>query len=423
MPSIRNVTAVLLASALFAGCATDDEIDADDGENDSFASGKADGGIDPDSVEAAGVLALLNTSYVDADYLVTEGGIARRGATQIFKHRDGADNRFGTADDDLFDTLAELDRVKYVGPVTLTKLVAFAESHGFTKRWSDRASMLEQRMYFGAVATGGRVFAVGGGGVQSSLEAYDPATNAWTAMAQMPTARHGQATALGKDGKIYAIGGYENSAARPEVAVVEAYTPSTNTWETLAPLPKPRSLISAATGPDGRIYVVGGYLEGSGTLSTLEIYNPATNTWAAGARMPSSRYTLATAFGDDGKLYAFGGTRDNTALATVEAYDPATNAWSRLPDMYPSREGATAFTGNDGRIYLVGGQTQNDFHPLASVSTYRASTKEWSGIQSMQLGRESPAAAQAPDGKIYVLGGYDLQINRQTSKVEAFTPP
>src|SRR5205085_8741632 len=120
---------------------------------------------------------------------------------------------------------------------------------------------------------------------------------------------------------------------------------------------------------------------------------------------------------------AFGGTRDNTALATVEAYDPATNAWSRLPDMYPSREGATALTGSDGRIYVIGGQTQNDFHPLASVATYRASTKEWSGIQSMQLGRESPAAAQAPDGKIYVLGGYDLQINRQTSKVEAFTPP
>ena len=37
-----------------------------------------------------------------------------------------------------------------------------------------------------------------------------------------------------------------------------AYDPRTNTWSTLASMSTPRGSLAAATGPDGRIYAVGG---------------------------------------------------------------------------------------------------------------------------------------------------------------------
>jgi len=419
--SIHLVTFPFLVSALLAGCVTDEDVAAgEDGENDSFPSGKADGGIDPDSVEAAGVLALVNESWIDADLLVTDAGIARRAARNIIAHRDGADGTAGTADDNPFDTLAELDAIYYVGPVTLGKLVTYAEDHGFVKRWSNRAPMSAERNYFGAVrGADGRIYAIGGTSTVT-LEAYAPSTNTWTPLAEMPTPRYGHAVAVGADGKIYAIGGYNTIDDRAYQATVEAYTPSTNTWETLAPMPTARALHAAVTGPDGRIYVIGGYSEQRGTLRTVEVYTPGTNTWAPAASMPSARYTLATALGDDGKIYAFGGTINNESQPTVEAYNPATNSWTTLDKMFTPRTGLAAVTGRDGLIYLIGGDDGRSIFPLTSVLTFRASTREWSGVQSNLLGRRHHAAAEGADGKLYILGGYE-PIDGATATVEAYT--
>ncbi|MBJ7607865.1 MAG: hypothetical protein JF887_00325, partial [Candidatus Dormibacteraeota bacterium] len=49
------------------------------------------------------------------------------------------------------------------------------------------------------------------------------------------------------------------------------YTPSTNSWATVAPMPTARGFLAAATGPDGRIYAIGGYK--GGYLTTVEAYD------------------------------------------------------------------------------------------------------------------------------------------------------
>src|SRR6185503_12561957 len=78
--------------------------DVEDGENDAFPSGKADGGIDEGSPEAIGVLQLVNDSAETAATLKSGAGVSSRVAGNIVKHRDGADGMAGTADDDKFDT-------------------------------------------------------------------------------------------------------------------------------------------------------------------------------------------------------------------------------------------------------------------------------------------------------------------------------
>lgn len=109
------------------------EPEVEDGATDSFPSGKADGGIDEGSPEAIGVLALVNDPQLTAAGLKAEAGITSRVATNIVKHRRGADGAVDTADDDKFDTLAELDAIPYVGPATLAALLDAARARGLVR--------------------------------------------------------------------------------------------------------------------------------------------------------------------------------------------------------------------------------------------------------------------------------------------------
>jgi hypothetical protein len=95
----------------------------------------------------------------------------------------------------------------------------------------------------------------------------------------MPTAR--TAAAVDSNGIIYAIGGTNGSYR----SYVEAYNPSTNSWECssgdpssgcgatpLVAMPTARAFSGVAVGSDGNIYVAGGY-NGS-YLTTVESYAP-----------------------------------------------------------------------------------------------------------------------------------------------------
>src|SRR5262245_21969665 len=112
-----RLASLLSALALIVPACAAGDADVEDGENDS-ASGKADSMVEG-SAEARAVLALVNDPGVDFDELDVDAGLSSRVARNIVTKRDGADAAPGTADDDKFDTLAELDAVPYVGSATL----------------------------------------------------------------------------------------------------------------------------------------------------------------------------------------------------------------------------------------------------------------------------------------------------------------
>ena len=122
------VVLLLTTSFFLTACTASDA--GEDGEYDSFGStdGKADGAGLSDA-QTAGVLALVNTAskaLLDGDV-----GLSTRAATNITTHRAGNDKILGTADDDDYDNLAELDAVPYVGPKALADLLAYAEANGY----------------------------------------------------------------------------------------------------------------------------------------------------------------------------------------------------------------------------------------------------------------------------------------------------
>ncbi len=83
------------------------------------------------SPKALAVLALVNDPGTATGRLTKNKKVTAKTAAAILARRDGADGSSRTADDDLFDTIAELDGVKGVGPVTLKRLAEIAETEGY----------------------------------------------------------------------------------------------------------------------------------------------------------------------------------------------------------------------------------------------------------------------------------------------------
>src|SRR5262249_59849011 len=120
---------ILITGFIFLSCAA---TGIEDGADDAFtdADGKADGYTLTDA-QAAGVLKLVNTA--SEAFLKNDVGLSSRVAHNIAMHRAGADGKVGTADDNDFDDLAELDAVPYVGPRVFSTLLVYAEAHGYVK--------------------------------------------------------------------------------------------------------------------------------------------------------------------------------------------------------------------------------------------------------------------------------------------------
>ena len=100
--------------------------------------------------------------------------------------------------------------------------------------------MRTPRKYHGMAVLGGKIYAAGGfdGNKRTaSVEAYDPATNSWDAVAPMRTGRLG-VTLTAMQGKLLAVGGKEDRG--DILATVEAYNVNTDSWEEVEAMAVPR---------------------------------------------------------------------------------------------------------------------------------------------------------------------------------------
>lgn len=205
---------------------------------------------------------------------------------------------------------------------------------------------------------------------------YDPAKDAWKALAPMPTKR-GSSNAVAHGGKIYVIGGASMHPgsketfihpARPHRAVDanEVYDPATNTWQKRSPMPTARNHAAAGM-VNNKIYIIAGrigaaFITRGSSVNVVEEYDPVADQWGAlKASAPTARSAVASGT-YRGKIYVAGGedqdSRKLSAFRAVEAFDPVTNTWTILPSMQFPRHGlAGAFVGN--RLHLVSGDAQS----------------------------------------------------------------
>lgn len=236
----------------------------------------------------------------------------------------------------------------------------------------------------------GRIFAIGGyasGSGTSLVEAYDPATNSWSAaLAQLPVFRFRSGAAIGSDGRVYVVGGLISG---PDRARVDVYDIAADQWTQAPSLPTPRELLGVTAGPDGRIYAIGG--NDAGIYSAGEVYDPETGVWSVIASMSVARHSLGVTTGLDGRIYAIGGhNRESSIMNVVEAYDPTTNTWTRAPEMLARRERLAAVTGIDGQIYAIGGYPNLSMEAFASTTAGLAISVDAPSTLSVEGGQYTP---------------------------------
>ena len=151
--------------------------------------------------------------------------------------------------------------------------------------WQSRAPMALARNHAFVGAVNGKIYVIGGrvghafvtvSSNSEIVEEYDPATNSWSGLkAKMPTARSGGGWGV-YNGQIYVAGG---EVATPSLVgafrAVEAYEPATNTWTVMPQMPMPRHGVAGAV-LNGRLHLISGMITsaaaGAGQDPKMEIH-------------------------------------------------------------------------------------------------------------------------------------------------------
>ena len=258
----------------------------------------------------------------------------------------------------------------------------------------------------------GRIYVIGGyshvspATPNSTARAYDPRTNSWSSLANLPTPTRGPGIAIDNTGLIYILSGFSGSA---DISNNQIYNVTSNAWTAGTPLPTAVWMPGAATGIDGRIYVAGGEV-GASASNILQIYNPQTKLWSSGAAMTTARKQFQIVAAPNGLIYAIGGMSGSLATATVEAYNITGNTWTAKASLPSAVMVFGATLGPDGLIYVFGGSTTytNNSSPyFNTVYSYDPNTDTWyTNTQTLPTARrELSAATSSYNHRMYVLGG------------------
>ncbi len=291
--------------------------------------------------------------------------------------------------------------------------------------WSDAATLLEPLQEHATVTLDGRVIVIGGFQPPVTtvrrVEAYDPSTDAWSELPDLPEkVHHAQAAVL--DGSIYVLGVLEG-LTMSALAVSWVLDPGADAWAELTVLPEGTERGGgAAVALDGRVHVVGGLRSGT-AVAEHHAYDPETDRWEALASMDEVRDHLGAAV-IAGRLYAVGG-RDaaiDDHTDTLARYDPTTDAWQDLAPM-PTPRGGLAVAAAGGRLYAFGGEGNPDVDSgvFSQAEVYDPTFDTWHSLDDMPTPRHGLGAGVVED-RIYLPGGGDVRSLGVVDVHEVYSP-
>ena len=190
--------------------------------------------------------------------------------------------------------------------------------------------------------------------------------------------RHGayeQRAILLDDGRVLAVGGYQDQNADTLQARAELYEPSSGRWKQTGDLPQPRGWFGHVKLNDGRVLVAGGYT---------------------------------------------GRSRKRTYLASAAIYDPKTGRWSETQPMKDKRGGFSIARLPNGQVLVAGGVAEGGLE-LKSAELFDPRTESWRPAASMNVARRNHRAALLPDGSVLVIGGSSVFGSKYLRSSEIFS--
>jgi N-acetylneuraminic acid mutarotase len=263
------------------------------------------------------------------------------------------------------------------------------------------------------------------------VDQYDPATNMWTRLNDMPEAITHAAVVQVSETVAWFIGGYLGNHPGPGTTHVWIYDSTTDTWSAGPDLPAPRGaggggVITTSTPDpadpdptnptlppivDQQIHFFGGRDYNRDTDETTHWVfdlNAPDLGWQTRAPLPSPRNHLSGAV-IDGKLYAIAGEQleESSAInsSELDVYDPATDTWSRVADLpLPLSHVHQSTLVVNNKIITLGGELVHNTS-ADQVLMYDPAKDLWSIIGYLPSPRRALMAGVL-NGQIIATGGY-----------------
>jgi N-acetylneuraminic acid mutarotase len=286
--------------------------------------------------------------------------------------------------------------------------------------WDTKAPSPIGRMEAQGTVVNGKLYVFGGfttdwATVTTRTDAYNPSTNTWTQLADVPERLTHSAVAV--DGQmIYLIGGYVGSNPGPSSSRVWKYDTVANTWSAGPALPAARG--AGATARVGRfLYFFGGALRTAGANDTDQpfAYKLALDggtSWTRIADIPNPRNHLGGAV-VNGMIYAIGGQHNHEEgvgnQVEVDAYNPVTDVWTRVADL-PNPRGHVAVVELAGQIMVIGAGPAT-----AEVTLYDPTTNVWLKMPSLPQARASTVAGVINGAVIVTTGNPGTGVGSTTT--------
>jgi DNA-binding CsgD family transcriptional regulator/N-acetylneuraminic acid mutarotase len=267
--------------------------------------------------------------------------------------------------------------------------------------WNRRTPMNTLRKDFGITNYNGKIYVLGGTGVDSVtgvMERYNPQSDTWTQLSPKPTpVTDIQMVAIGN--RLYVAGGKLKSGTVTDQ--LEVYDPEVDQWQTLVALPEPRSGYAAAS-VDGKLYLFGGW-DGTDYRDETWMFDPDTETWQARTAMPQARAQMGVVVISN-RIHLIGGEDTNGLLTLHQSYDPFQDeeneqpwrVWPRLPQ--PSNQIAAVAVLNS--IYIFNIQHNN-------LLVYDINNETWNSFETALPENLNYLTAVLLNAHVYLIGLVD----------------
>ena len=303
-----------------------------------------------------------------------------------------------------------------MGPATMYEAPLAAALSASSITWTTRAQAPIARAEALKAVVKTRLYVFGGFsnelGPVTRSDVYDPASNTWTKVTDMPTRlTHSGVAVVGTD--VYFAGGYVGIGSSGYnqtfgVRDVRKFSTTTKTWSTLPQLP-----VALAGGGLVALGRTLHYFSGNnssrndvGNHYELNLDNTAAG-WITRAALPDPRSHFG--YATRGRfIFAIGGQHGNddglTTVQSVHRYDPLSNSWAKRADVpiAVSHIASATFVHN-GKIIVAGGEIAHET-PTARVYSYDTEANKWSSLGYLPAARFSGVGAAIGE-IIYFTGG------------------
>ena len=275
------------------------------------------------------------------------------------------------------------------------------------------------------------------GDVASAIALFDPESDEWTHLSDIPSNRIFVSIFAVDDKEIVVVSGLDLEAMSSSQAtiepesLVESYSLDTGEWQTLDPMNEAAMEQTLVALDDGRIIATGG-ISDLRTLSgtaRAEIFDPATGSWTPTGDMNAPRLTVKAIALEDGRALATGGLDQYASTSgdspDSETYDPVTGVWTLTGPMSVQRMSHTLTLLPDGRVLAAGGEDPkgSDYFLYSSTEIFDPETNTWSAGPELSQPRANHSATLMPDGRVLLAGGISQDGERYPIASTEFITP